>query len=85
MNGVFTCGDVILRVGRTDAPAGVAVELADVLAADGDPGTGTRIRPGCGDRRPDRDGVGSARADGRRPSTWEAVGRVVAVSTSSRR
>jgi Ser/Thr protein kinase RdoA (MazF antagonist) len=37
MNALYTCGDVILRVGRTNAPAEVAVALARHLAAAGIP------------------------------------------------
>jgi Ser/Thr protein kinase RdoA (MazF antagonist) len=35
MNGLFTAGDVVLRVARPSAPATAAVELAEVLAAAG--------------------------------------------------
>jgi Ser/Thr protein kinase RdoA (MazF antagonist) len=35
MNALFTCGDVIVRVGRTNAPAEVAVALAHHLDAAG--------------------------------------------------
>ena len=35
MNGIFTAGGVVLRVGRVTAPASAAIELAEVLAAAG--------------------------------------------------
>jgi Ser/Thr protein kinase RdoA (MazF antagonist) len=37
MNALYTCGDVIVRVGRTNAPAEVAVVLAHHLAGAGIP------------------------------------------------
>ncbi len=37
MNALYTCGDVIVRVGHTNAPAEVAVVLAHHLAAAGIP------------------------------------------------
>jgi Ser/Thr protein kinase RdoA (MazF antagonist) len=37
MNALFTCGDVIVRVGRTNAPAGMALVLAHYLADAGIP------------------------------------------------
>jgi Ser/Thr protein kinase RdoA (MazF antagonist) len=37
MNALFTCGDVVLRVGHTNAPAGVAIVLAHHLAGAGIP------------------------------------------------
>jgi hypothetical protein len=35
MNALFAAGDVIVRVGRPSAPAGLALELADALQAGG--------------------------------------------------
>ena len=77
MNALFTCGDVILRVGRTNAPAGVAVVLAHHLASAGIP-----VPAPASDRVVEIDGL-SVTAWQRieptgEPVDWEAVGRAVA-------
>jgi Ser/Thr protein kinase RdoA (MazF antagonist) len=77
MNALFTCGDVILRVGHTNAPAGVAVVLAQYLARAAIP-----VPVPASDRVVEIDSL-SVTAWHRieptgEPVDWEAVGRAVA-------
>lgn len=76
MNALFRAGDVIVRVGRPSAPAGLAVELAQVLHDHGIPAP----TPATSDAFVDGDLAATCwvpLVDSGEPIDWRAVGAIV--------